>query len=154
MFSRLLLLKCLCAVIFPSSPEIMRKLRKYVTPENDAASLYKHLSRVCARTQEPKSQRKEFEQAKANIETEESVGLLVLRIEEVLGSVPSPYVGYHEWGIPQFYQVQPHNLVQYVKIDNWLCRTVRPFIWTQYFQARSHSRNVNVCFAAMKWLFV
>jgi hypothetical protein len=100
MISWVLLLKCRYAVIFPSSPEIIRNFGNYVTSENDAALLCKRLGTVWARKQESQSQRRDFEQAKSNIAAEKSVGLQAFRIREVISSILSPNMSYHEWDIP------------------------------------------------------
>jgi hypothetical protein len=78
----------------------MRKLGKYIISEKDAASLHKHLSEVYARTQELNFERRDIEQAKANMASEQLVSLPVFRMQEVLSSVPRLYVVHHEQGIP------------------------------------------------------
>ena len=74
----------------------MHNFGKYVASENDAALSCKRLGAVFARTQESKSQRRNFEQAKSIIATEKSVGLRAFRIREVLSSILSPNMSCHE----------------------------------------------------------
>jgi len=91
---------CFCNVVMqlysPLPPVIMYNFGKYVTSENVAASLCKRLGTVCARTQEPKSQRRDFDQGKPNIAAGKSVGPQACRILEVFSSILSPNIGCHE----------------------------------------------------------